>query len=172
MADITDMSIHQAGKDQKALQGKEYQAVHCLKIPLLNESALLPNAAVAEVIAYSEPERVSDAPNWFMGHLQWRDHRVPLISLEAVSGAEMFEKTGSRIAVLNTLNSNPRVPYIAILLQGIPSLAVVKPDTLKWNEENPTLENQTVSAYVDLDGDKSMVPDIDNLEKRIEKLHV
>ena len=172
MADITDISIHRAGRDQKALQGKEYQAVHCLKIPLHENSALLPNAAVAEVIAFNQPEPINDAPEWLLGHLQWRDRKIPMISLEAASGGEVFEKTGPRIAVLNTLNSNPRVPYIAILMQGIPSLTVIKPDSLNWDEDRQAAKSQSVSGYISLDGDVSMIPDIDNLEQRIEKLHV
>lgn len=172
MADITDISIHRAGKDQKALQGKEYQVVHCLKIPLHEDNALLPNAAVAEVIAFNEPEPISDAPDWLLGHVQWRDRKVPLISLEAAIGGDIVEKTGPRIAVLNTLNSNPRVPYIAILMQGIPSLMIVKPDALNWNEEKQSNQNQSVSGYITMDGDMAMVPNLDNLEERIEKLHV
>lgn len=172
MADITDISIHRAGRDQKNLQGQEYQAVHCLKIPLHEDSALLPNAAVAEVIAFNEPEQISDAPEWLLGKMQWRDRKIPLISLEAASGGDVIEKTGPRIAVLNTLNSNPKVPYIAILMQGIPSLMVVKPDTIIWDEDKQANKSQSVSGYVTLDGDTSMVPDIDNLEQRIENLHV
>ncbi|MGD8525134.1 MAG: chemotaxis protein CheW [Thioalkalispiraceae bacterium] len=172
MADITDISIHRAGKDQKALQGKEYQAVHCLKIPLHNNSALLPNAAVAEVIAFNEPDPISDAPSWLLGRMQWRDRQVPLVSLEAAAGSDVIEKTGPRIAVLNTLNSNPRVPYIAILMQGIPSLLVIKPETLNWDDGKTSEQSQSVSGYIEMDGDTTMIPNIDNLEERIEKLHV
>ena len=33
---------------------------------------LLPNASVAEVITYSLPEPVPDAPSWLYGRIRWR----------------------------------------------------------------------------------------------------
>lgn len=172
MVDITDISIHRANKGQMSAQGKEYQAVHCLNIPLHNKNALLPNAAVAEVIAYSEPNMVADGPNWLLGNLPWRDRKVPLVSLEALTGDDVVEKDGPRIAILNTLNSNPKVPYIAILLQGIPSLTLIQPQNVKWDEEKEVQNNSSVVGYVSMEDGTAIIPDIDNLEERIEKLHV
>jgi chemosensory pili system protein ChpC len=172
MVDVTDLSIHRAGKEKLTVQGEEFRAVHCLSIPLNDSNALLPNAAVAEVVAYNEPEPVNDAPNWLLGNLQWRDRKVPLVSLEAATGKDNAEKTGPRIAVLNTLNSNHKVPYIAILLQGIPSLTLVHPNNLKWDETNQSQGNGTIAGYIALQNGSAMIPDIDNLEQRIENLHV
>ena len=172
MVDITDISIHRANKGQVSVHGKEYQAVHCLSIPLHNKNVLLPNAAVAEVIAYSEPDMVADGPNWLLGNLQWRDRKVPLVSLEALTGDDVVDKNGPRIAVLNTLNSNPKVPYIAVLLQGIPSLTLVQPENVKWDEGQKIQGNNSVAGYVTLEDGTALIPDIDNLEQRIEKLHV
>lgn len=172
MVDVTDLSIHRGNQGQLSVHGKQYQAVHCLKIPLYQKNALLPNAAVAEVIAYNEPDAVSDGPSWLLGNLQWRDRRVPLVSLEAITGDDVVEKTGPRIAVLNTLNSNPKVPYIAILLQGIPSLSLVQPQNINWDGDKQSAENVSIAGYVSMESGNAFIPDIDNLEQRIEKLHV
>ena len=50
MVDITDLSIHLGNQGQVSVHGDQYQAVHCLNIPLHQMNALLPNAAVAEPI--------------------------------------------------------------------------------------------------------------------------
>lgn len=171
MVDITDISIHRGNQGQLSVHGEHYQAVHCLNIPLHEKNALLPNAAVAEVIAYHEPDTVVDGPSWLLGHLQWRDRKVPLVSLEAATGDDVIEKTGPRIAVLNTLNSNPKVPYIAILLQGIPSLTLVQPKKVSWDDTNQPGQNSSIAGYVKLEEGSAFIPDIDNLEDRIEKLH-
>ena len=125
MADVTNIDSYR-GQSPAALRGKASTTVHCLQIPLYQDTLLLPNAAVAEIIAYAEPEVIDDGPEWLIGKLNWRERKVPLISYELASGGEMPDKTGNRIAVLNTLNSNPRVPYIAIVTQGIPSMKLIQ----------------------------------------------
>lgn len=171
MVDVTDISIHTGNQGQMSVHGKEYQAVHCLNIPLHEKNALLPNAAVAEVIAYNQPDAVADGPNWLLGNLQWRDRKVPLVSLEAATGEDLVEKSGPRIAVLNTLNSNPKVPYIAVLLQGIPGLTLVQPTNITWDETGES-GNSSIAGSVKMENGNAIIPDIDNLEERIEKLHV
>lgn len=172
MVDVTDISIHRANQGQLSVHGTQYEAVHCLNIPLHQKNALLPNAAVAEVIAYSDPTTMEDAPSWLLGNLHWRDRKVPLVSLEAITGDDVAAKTGPRIAVLNTLNSNPKVPYVAILLQGIPSLILIQSKNINWDVKNDASGDASVAGYVELESGYAFIPDIDTLEQRIERLHV
>jgi chemosensory pili system protein ChpC len=166
--DNTTGNIPPGGKSV-ALPGRRLEAVHCLLIPLHEETMLLPNAAVAEVIAYSEPETIPDAPDWLMGWLAWRDRKVPLISFEAASGRVIPDDfQGSRIAVLNTLNSNPRVPYIALLIQDIPKLHLVQPDSI--TERDDAEPRQSIAGQLLADGEPVLVPDLDDLELRVERL--
>lgn len=157
------------GGSSVALPGRRLEAVHCLLLPLLEETMLLPNAAVAEVISYAEPELISDGPDWLLGWLAWRDRKVPLISFEVASGRKMSDDLqGNRIAVLNTLNSNPRVPYIAVLIQDLPKLRLVQPDSI--TERDDAEPRQSVAGQYLADGDPVLVPDIDDLELRVERL--
>lgn len=157
------------GGKSVALPGRRLEAVHCLLIPLHKETMLLPNAAVAEVIAYSDPEAIPDAPDWLEGWLNWRDRKVPLISFEVASGRKMpSDIQAHRIAVLNTLNSNPRVPYIAVMIQDIPKLHLIQPDTLTERKDvNP---RQSIVAQLLADGEPVIIPDLDDLEQRVERL--
>jgi chemosensory pili system protein ChpC len=150
--------------------GKTMGVVHCLTIPLYEETALLPNAAIAEVIAYKEPSAIEDGPDWFLGYMEWRDHKVPLISYEAVSGREVHPPAkNSRIAVLNTLTGNTRIPYVGILTQGIPSLAIVQEQGLK-DKAQPDESRQSIGALVELGGVEALIPDIDDIEQRLMRL--
>ncbi len=152
------------------LQQKQFETVHCLLLPMHKEIALLPNAAVAEVVPYIKPEPVPGAPDWLLGYISWREHRVPFVSFERVSEGESIEAHKScRIAVLNTLNGNAQLPYVAILMQGLPSLQVVRPNTIQFNEETQNAR-QSVKAQVVVNGTTTLVPDIDELEARILKL--
>jgi len=154
-----------------ASTGKRADVIHCLTIPLHEETAILPNAAIAEVIAYKEPAAIDDAPEWFLGYINWRERRVPLISFEAVSGnhAETAKKN-SRIAILNTLNGNAQLPYVAVLSQGIPSLALVQEKGLEASTAGQ--ERPTVGAYVKLGGIEALIPNIDEIEQRLIKLNL
>jgi len=166
--DNTTDNISPGGKSV-SLPGRRLEAVHCLLIPLHEETMLLPNAAVAEVISYSEPDTIPDAPDWLVGWLSWRDRKVPLISFEVASGRKIpAHVQGNRIAVLNTLNSNPRVPYIAVMIQDIPKLHLVQPDSV--TDRDDAEPRQSVAGQLLADGEPVLVPDIDDLEMRVERL--
>jgi len=168
MADITYLPT--AGRHTTAEANASLSAVHCLLLPLGKQAALLPNAAVAEVVGYREPESLPDAPDWLLGMVSWRDQRVPLISLEAASGDEAAApRAVSRIAVLNTLNGNARLPYLAVLTQAIPQLRLVNDDNIKTHEG--AASRPSVAALVEVNGEVMMVPDIDDLEQRVQRLH-
>lgn len=147
-------------------------AIHCLTIPLHDELALLPNSAIAEVIAYKEPVPIDDAPDWFLGYIEWREKRVPIISFESVSGKEVVAAVkNSRIAVLNTLNGNAQLPYIGLLSQGIPSLAIVQKQGLE-DKGSSSDERQAIGAFVELGGIEALIPDIDEIEQRLIRLNL
>lgn len=170
MSDVFDMT--QAGnKSLTAAQRKAFDTVHCLLLPLNKEIVILPNAAVAEIIPFYEPEPVNDAPEWFLGQLDWRERRIPLISFETVSEGEVGKMhKGCRVAILNTLNGNSQLPYIALLTQGLPSLQIVRPNAIQFAEK-PSVQRQSIKAFVNLNGTAAIIPDIDELESRILRLH-
>lgn len=145
--------------------GKRDGVTHCLTIPLYKETAILPNSAIAEVISYKEPMQIAEAPEWFLGYIEWRDQKIPLISFEVISGNDIQESSKDRrIAVLNTLNSNSKLPYIAMTTQGIPSLAIVQEHGL---EDKETSGRDAVAGIVDLGGIEAIIPNIDEIEQRV-----
>ena len=169
MGDVMDMTLR-SSRGVAQSQRKQFDTVHCLLLPMHMDIALLPNAAVAEVIPYSEPVPIDDAPEWFLGYMNWRDRRVPLVMFEAASDGEAGRiHKGCRIAVLNTLNGNRDLPYIAIVMQGLPSLQIVRPNTIQY-ADRPTMQRQSIKAYVNLNGVAAVVPDIDELESRLLRL--
>ena len=161
-----------AGTKEIRAAGQVSGVIHCLTIPLNDETALLPNAAIAEVIGYKDPSPIDDAPEWFLGYIEWREQRVAIVSFEAISGKEVATaKKNSRIAVLNTLNGNAQIPYVAILSQGIPSLAIVQESGLE--DKNSDEENRpAVGAFVEVGGIEALVPNIDEIEERLIKLNL
>ncbi|TDY04177.1 chemotaxis protein CheW [Thiohalophilus thiocyanatoxydans] len=170
MAEITPINTR---RDGMAVTGKQASdAVHCLQIPMYEESILLPNAAVAEVVGYLEPEPQPGAPDWYLGKITWREHKVPLVSFEVASGGQdPGALDGARVAVLNTLQGNPRLPYIAIVTQGLPSLKLAREEQVTPDSRDLG-DRQSIAGFVQLDGVSLVVPDIDDLESRIQRLQV
>lgn len=146
------------------------EVVHALLLPLAGIDAVLPNTAVAEVVGHREAEPLADAPAWLLGSVEWRERRIPLISLEAAwDGEPARPSPRSRMAVLNTLSGNPELPYIGVLTQGIPQLRLLAADALEAAPEEAE-GRASVAAAVRLAGGLALIPDIDELERRVLKL--
>ncbi len=47
---------------------------------------LLPNATIAEVLSYAEPEPLSPAPDWLLGRIRWRGWQLPLVAFSRLAG--------------------------------------------------------------------------------------
>lgn len=130
---------------------------------------LLPNASVAEVISYSEPERIADSPSWLLGAARWRGWRLPVLSFpDLVGWPSETAKLGAKVAVLKALGGNPRLPYFAIVSQGFPRLVSVSRDRLSVVEDIKDLP-LGVQARVQVGEDIAIVPDLMTLELLIDE---
>lgn len=140
-------------------------------INVTNGRLLLPNATIAEVITYSEPEPVEGAPSWLLGRLRWRGWRLPIISFARLAGYSDREgERGSKVAVLKALTGNPRLPYFAMLTQGFPRLTTVSAAGLVVETEDDMPENglpDGVLSRVRLRDERAVIPDINRIETLI-----
>lgn len=135
-----------------------------LMIPVANGRLLLPNATVAEVIAYTAPEHIENAPEWMLGTFAWRGWRVPLVSFPQLSGAGREDNSNqSKIAVLKALGGDPKLPFIAVLTQGFPRLITVTPDSLVPTDDDGRRATG-VLAEVLVREDPATIPDLAAIE--------
>ncbi len=132
-------------------------------ISVTNGRLLLPNATVAEVITYAEPELVPGAPDWLLGRLRWRGWRLPLVSFARFSGLAKSEgELGAKVAVLKGMGGVPKVPFTCLLTQGFPRLTTVSEDLLLESGEDATRPG--VLRHVLLRDDPAMIPDLPAIE--------
>ena len=140
--------------------------VHSLRIGVTAGDLILPNAAVAEVVSYRAPEPVNDAPAWFKGIIEWRGLRVPLVDYSQLTDRQPSEPgKRHRIASLNTLNGETDMPFMAIIMDGIPHLVQANQASLTLAENDDLPEAVTCRVYSD--GEPAEIPDLDVLEKMI-----
>lgn len=136
-------------------------------VPVTEGRVLLPNATVAEVISYTQPEAVAGAPAWLLGRLSWRGWRLPLISMPILSGRLGSEsRVNARVAVLKALGGNAGMPFIALLAQGFPRLTTITQESLiPTSDEHPHAAG--VRAEVLVRDDRAIIPDLDVIEAMV-----
>ena len=130
---------------------------------------LLPNASVAEVITFSDPEPVPNAPVWMLGQIRWRGWRLPLLSFSRFAGwSEEDGQIGAKVVVLKALGGNPKLPYFAMLSQGFPRLVTVSSAALSETQGVKDLP-PGIHSMVTLNDDAAVVPDLAGLELLIDQ---
>lgn len=127
---------------------------------------LLPNATIAEVLSFADPEPIADTPDWLLGRIRWRGWQLPLIAFARMSGiAEEQGGLGSKVIVLKAFGGNSKMPYFAVLTQGFPRLVTIGRDSLLVDEVTDLPPG--VSARVRLNEDDAFVPDLGAVEALI-----
>ncbi|KUJ82890.1 hypothetical protein AWR36_010075 [Microbulbifer flavimaris] len=136
--------------------------VSSLFLPLADGQLLVPVDTLSEVIAVQTPVSAYDAPDWYLGELNWREQRLPLVSFEVLRGGSlaMASSTG-RIAVLNTGNPDGDLPFLALMLQGTPRLVRVTQEDLAGRDKDCSSGEL---MHVALSGEEAVIPDLEALE--------
>lgn len=128
---------------------------------------LLPNATIAEVLSYAQPDPVEGAPDWLLGRMRWRGWQLPLVAFADMAGiARENAELGSKVVVLKAMGGNPRAPYFALLTQGFPRLVTVSPEVVSADADQEGLPSG-VQARVHLNEDAALVPDLEGIEHLI-----
>lgn len=137
-------------------------------IQIADAKLLLPNATIAEVLSYADPDPVPDAPDWLLGRIRWRGWQLPLVAFSRFTGIASDEQggLGSKVIVLKALGGDAKRPFFAILTQGFPRLVTVT-DTALGSDSNDDAVPEGVLAKVRLNDDDALLPDLAMLEARI-----
>lgn len=136
--------------------------LYSLLIPLHEERLLVPRVCVAEVVGFTAPQPAPEnAPDWFLGYINWNGRQLPLVSFEGAMGKAVPEsRTRTRIVVFHAMGTDG---YFGVLTQGFPQLVRVNPDVLspdpgnKWSDEHP------VVCRIRMINEYPLIPDIERL---------
>lgn len=149
---------------QPALQKSTINEVASLLIPVVDRVLLVPTVTVAEMVPYTEPRRDPEAPDWFLGTINWREIQVPILCFEVLNGGQMPEYNNKcRVAIMNNAGVDESLPFLGIATQGIPRLSRVKPDEIHELAEMSTKRFEMM--VVSLAGETVAIPDVVALEQ-------
>lgn len=143
--------------------------IRTIMAPLTSAHVLLPNSAVAEVLAYTAPEPFKQSPPWLLGEIAWRGWQVPVISFETLlnENASHALKPKGRILIIKTLGESTQVNYIGLVIQGLPKLKKVTRDTLI--EKQTTGLADTLFSEVSIDSQQALIPEMGQLTRTVEQ---
>lgn len=149
-----------------ALTTETSSVVRTQLIPLADMNLLLPNTCIAEVISLGELNPVKKSPDWFLGMMDWRGVRIPVISFEAANGISTEAPSrSSRVAVLNGINGDENLPFYGVISQGIPKLAALEKSAIE-SIKKPAQKLPLASEQAKLSDAEAVIPD----QKKIEDL--
>lgn len=141
--------------------------IRCLLVPLLGETMLVPNAAVAEIVEYVEPEVLPDSPDWLLGMIPWRAQVIPVMSFEGACGRGVPTRDNARIAVFNTMRSNRELQFYGVMTQGFPSLVRVGKGEVSPAPVNSANLAGPISCRVIWNGTPAIIPNLDAMESML-----
>ena len=145
----------------------EHADIRGVLIQIAGAHLLLPNATIAEVLAFAPPEPVEATPDWLLGKMRWRGWQLPLIAFARLAGlAEENAGLGSKVVVLKAVGGNAKAPYFAMLTQGFPRLVTVTHDGLVLDADGGDLP-QGIQARVLHNENTALVPDLEAVESMI-----
>lgn len=144
------------------------EAIQSLIIPLNAENIVLPNAAVAEVVFFTEVAPVENVPPWFLGMLSWRNMSLPLISFEAAASEGEAPKSHhkQKYAILKALGQDPHFQFFAIRTEGIPQLVRIDKATISPSPELSE-DSEYVLRHVLVNEIAAVIPNLDYIEEQI-----
>ena len=139
--------------------------ISCLLIPVKDKQLLLPNASVAEIVDFQEPEKTDGYPNWFLGYIRWRGVRLPVVSYDGANDPECNPTPSrfSRIAVTNTIGSQHKtLPFIAFVTEGLPRLMKVTKEEITARDDVQL--GPADDSAVRVSGEEAIIPKLEQLE--------
>lgn len=139
--------------------------ISCLILTLTDQKLLVPLTAVAEVINTQAVPVGGDSDGLFYGWINWREQRIPLLSLEVLCGGSRSALADiNRMAVLNAVGDAAELGFYAVCLTSIPQPVQVTEQTVLAQTDG----KQTLRLMDAVVGDhQAWLPNLDMIETRV-----
>lgn len=144
------------------------EQLYAVLMSLHEDTLLLPNAAVAEVLSRDALQRAGGGPAWLLGHCEWNNRRVPVIRFEALNGGSgAGDPRRERVVVLNSPGRHLPSGQLAIVAQGYPHLVTLNRAALHPVELDAVDRDDLVLSRVRIASQVALIPDLETVEAEI-----
>jgi chemosensory pili system protein ChpC len=140
--------------------------IRSLIIPVTGGHLLAPSAAIAEIVNYRDPDIPMEEPEWLLGLWNWRNQKIPLISIEKMLGINAArEMDEPRVIVFYGLYHTAALPFYGILARSMPHTLSIKPGLLSASKQinRPGL----LASVMINDQQLAWLPDLQNIEQQL-----
>lgn len=161
------MSKQESGMTQAVNPEQQTHQLTGLLLTLSDRLLLVPNTAVAELVAYRRVQAAENSPSWLLGQVAWRDLSLPLLCFEAASSGASVTTAGARIVIVNAMGGRAGFRFFALLIQGLPRSLRIEPSLPRMAQE--ALQPLELDA-VNVDGEIAKIPDLVALEQKLADL--
>jgi chemosensory pili system protein ChpC len=138
-------------------------------IALSGDTLLLPNLAVAEVVARDAIQPLSQLPPpWLAGQIDWSGRRLPVLRFEALNrGKPASDPRRERVVVLNSHGRHLPSGQFALVTQAYPHLVTLNRAALQPLALRETDRPELLLARVRVANQEALIPDLDMIEAEI-----
>jgi len=143
---------------------EEVEELYSLLVPLTDMRLIVPRVCVAEVTGLGQLQMLSDAPDWLVGMVGWKELSLPLVSFEAAVGGQSPEIGGRTRAVIFHAASISKGGFFAIMSQGLPQLVRINRDVVEPDQSEDWPETAPMICRIRMVNEYPVVPDLDRLE--------
>lgn len=136
------------------------QSFDAMYLPLQMDGLLVPDVTVVEIFTAGYVTQQLKSPEWFLGYIEWRGRRLPLVCFESLNGAGAVDPNAvTRVAVLNGTADHGHLPYYAIAVNDSPTILNISDDDIEVHEGRPRGRAEAMSIAV-----KNFTAGIPNIE--------
>jgi len=145
------------------------EQVYAVLVTLQNDTLLLPNLGIAEVISREGLQPPSAAaPDWYAGKLTWQGQSIPVASFERLNGADV-EGSGrrSRVVVINAIGNQLSGGRYGLLCEGYPHLVTIQRESIRSAEARPSDNPELALARVLVASRTLVIPNLEYIETQL-----
>lgn len=147
---------------------EEQEELYSLLVPLTDMRLIVPRVCVAEVTGLGQLQMLSDAPDWLVGMVGWKDNILPLLSFEAAVGGNSPDIGGRTRAVIFHAASMQHSGFFAIMSQGLPQLVRINREVVEPDASEDLPESSPMICKIRMVNEYPVVPDLDRLENMLD----
>lgn len=145
--------------------------VNAVLIALNEDSILLPNIAVAEVLSAELLQKQGDGSGALAGHVLWNGRRVAVVNFEILNGAAPRTEPSrrARVTLLHSVGG-VTLETIGLITQGYPHLVTLNREAVQPGHRRDSDRNDLVLTRVRIANQEALVPDFATLENELMRL--
>lgn len=151
-------------------------ALYALVVSLHEDAVVLPNAALAEVVARdrlrpradSSPARKGIDAAW-VGHMPWQEYEIPVLSFEVLNGKQVpaLDHRRIRLVVLHTIGSRLPGHAWALLAEGHPQMTPIAASAMQSVPLHPGDDPKFVFTRARIAAREMLIPNLERIETEL-----